>query len=56
MRPVPAGLLALVAPPANAAEPFAVLTLNDPFRQRLFMKSLGKRLQPALKETLMVLR
>jgi hypothetical protein len=33
-----------------------VVTLNDPFRQRPFMKSLARRLQPALEETLMVLR
>jgi hypothetical protein len=32
------------------------LALDDPFRQRMFMKSLAKRLQPALEATLMVLR
>ncbi|MGH6942976.1 MAG: hypothetical protein ACREH6_01990, partial [Geminicoccaceae bacterium] len=32
------------------------VTLDDPFRQRLFIKSLAKRLQPALEATHMVLR
>jgi hypothetical protein len=32
------------------------LTLDDPFRQRLFEKSLAKRLLPALEATTMVLR
>lgn len=32
------------------------LTLDDPFRQRLFMKSLAERLRPALEATHMVVR
>ena len=32
------------------------LILDDPFRQRMFQKSLAKRLRPALEATLQVLR